>query len=183
MTKYETKRKFPNPLFEKGGCDYTRTFDSVSKGLGSTCGLLLGEIVGYCEMEARACLKSQDGLAFEMGISISTCKRALNKLIKEGLIFSTTNISNIPQKFSVNNDAIREFDNNYVLALNKFYEIEKGIVSRVTEDTPKGCIVENKEGLKILRRYVNMYYKGGLWYVKITKIENKEYQLTEFEVF
>ena len=178
------KRNSPNPLFNVGGLGYTKIFDSVTAGLGATCSVLLGEIVGYCEMsKENVCTVSQDELAFSVGISTSTCKRSLNKLVWEGLIFSKTQISHIPQAYSVNNTVIREFDNNYRKAMVKFLEIEKAIIGKATEEKLVGCVVNTKNGLKILRRYVNIYYDNNLWYAKITKIQNKEYALTEIEVF
>lgn len=181
MTK---KKNFPNELFNIGGISYTKIFDGVTVGLGTTCSVLLGEIVGYCEMsKENVCTVSQDNLSFSMGISISTCKRSLNKLLQEGMIFSKTRFSHVPQKFSVDNKKIRKFDENYNTCLIKFLEIEREIIKNSSKDKTDKYVVKTEEGLKILRRYINMYYDSPFWYVKITGIENKEYRLTEFEVF
>lgn len=167
-------------LFIKGqGIRYTRVFDSVTIGLGSNCGILLGKIAGFCEMADNSCMKSQDELAFLMGVSIKTVERALNILIEESLITDHTNIAGIPHKYSLNEIKIREFDRKYETAEKIFLEFEQRIIKEADLETRKKYVSDKGEYPKILRRYVNIYYQENEWRVKITHIKNLDVVLNK----
>lgn len=159
-------------LFIKGtSIPHVRVFDSVTVGLGNTCGVLLGKIANWCEMDGGVCLKSQDDLAFSMGNSIKTIERSLSSLVKENLITDYTNVVGVPHKYSLNEKKIREFDKKYVWARDSFLILEQKIIESSTEELRKKYVVENKNKTKkILRRYVNFYYKDKEWHIKITHI-------------
>ena len=160
-------------LFIKGqGVKYTRVFDSVARGLGSNCGLLLGKIAGFCEMSDNSCLKSQDELSFITGISIKTIKRLLDILVKESLIIDHTKIIGIPHKYSLNEQRIREFDRKYIWARDSFLLLEQKIIEKSDEDTIKKYVSVKGKTPKILRRYVKLYYEENEWHIKITHIKN-----------
>lgn len=156
------------------GIPYTQSFDAVTALLGANCGQLLGKIAGYCQMANGNCTKSQDDLAFKMGVSIKTVENCMDTLLEEGLIIDHTPHVRVPHKITLNERKIYEFSKKYDAALKIFEEIEQIIIQLTTDKTLRKKYVTKKtsDTQKLLRRYVNISYSKGNCYVKITHIIN-----------
>jgi len=160
---------------------YSPSFDSISVGLGCNTSTVLGKILLYSEMGKKVCQVSQERLAFELGLSLSTIKTIIDECeIQRFIIDHTPILVNRPHTYSIQEEEIIKFDKKYEEALELFYNAEQELILSMDEQSIKKYTNISKNNRRFRGQYIHIMYEDFNWYFRTT-YNKKKIQLTKME--